>query len=116
MGDNAMTTMDKINKLLIKNGMRGYQLTDALGLSRGMYSLWNTGKSGISTHTLRRIADYFGVDYNDLLPDEETKEKTPTPQSEGLSGLDQDLVKAILSLSESEKVSLYAFLTNHRPK
>lgn len=108
-----MTTMDKINKHLRIKGMRGYQLTDALGLSRGMYSLWNTGKSGISAHNLRRIADYFGVAYEDLLPDEEQKEKTPAQPSEGLSGLDQELIKAILSLSDAEKASLYAFLSSH---
>jgi len=109
-----MTTMDKINKLLKRRGMYGYQLTDALGLSRGVYSQWNSGVSKPSHRNLHRIADYFGVPYIDLLPDDETNEKTPAPQSEGLSGLDQDLVKAILSLSESEKVSLYAFLTNHK--
>ena len=109
-----MDTMSKINKLLFERRIAGYKLCEAIGLSRGVYSQWNTGKTSPSKRNLQLIADYFGVDYNDLLPDDETNEKTPAPQSEGLSGLDQDLVKAILSLSESEKVSLYAFLTNHK--
>lgn len=120
-----MTTMDKINKLLIKHNMRGYQLTDAIGLSRGMYSLWNTGKCGISYWNLHKIAQYFNVTYESLLPDpsddemdemleEMEKEKTPAQSNEGLSGLDQELIKTILSLSEAEKASLYAFLSTHK--
>lgn len=113
MGD-VMTTMDKINKLLRKRGIYGYQLTDLLGLSRGVYSQWNTGLSKPSQKNLRRIAEYFGVPYESLLPDdEEEKEKTPT-QGEGLTGLDQELIRTILSLSESEKASLYAFLSTHK--
>ena len=109
-----MTTLDKINKLLSECKKSGSRMCKELGLSSGVYSQWVSGRSTPSRHTLLLIANYFGVPYTDLLPDDETNEKTPAPQSEGLSGLDQDLVKAILSLSESEKVSLYAFLTNHK--
>lgn len=107
-----MDTMDKINKLLFERKLAGYKLCEAIGLSSGVYSQWNTGRTAPSKRNLQLIADYFGVAYENLLPDEE-KEKTPAQPSEGLSGLDQELIRSILSLSDAEKASLYAFLSSH---
>ena len=109
-----MTTMDKINKLLTKRGLRGYQLCDGIGLSRGVFSQWNTGLTNPSLASLHKIADYFNVPYETLLPDDEEKEKAPSQNETGLTGLDQELVRTILSLSEAEKASLYAFLSTHK--
>lgn len=109
-----MTTMDKINKLLKQKGLYGYQLTSALGLSRGVFSQWNSGITKPSQKNLRRIADYFNVPYETLLPDDEEKEKAPSQNETGLTGLDRELVRTILSLSEAEKASLYTFLSTHK--
>lgn len=111
IGRDVVTTMEKINRLLKKNRIAGYRLVTDIGLTKGVYSQWNTGISQPSRDNLQKVADYFGVAYEDLLPDEE-KEKTPAQPSEGLSGLDQELIRSILSLSDAEKASLYAFLSS----
>ena len=108
-----MGVLDNINKLLIKNDITGSKMCGDIGLSSGVYSQWMSGHSSPSKRTLLKIAEYFGVTYDNLISGNLEKEKTPT-QGEGLTGLDQELIRTILSLSESEKASLYAFLSTHK--
>ena len=109
-----MGVLDNINKLLIKNGITGSKMCGDIGLSSGVYSQWKSGHSSPSKKTLHNIAEYFGITYDDLISGNLEKEKTPAQTSESLSGLDQELIRVILSLSDAEKASLYAFLSTHK--
>lgn len=81
-----MDTIDKINKLLAENGMTGAELSRQIGVSTGVYSQWNTRKTKPSSRKLKQIAEVFGVNPFELLPDKETGEDAvqtaPTPVSE----------------------------------
>jgi transcriptional regulator with XRE-family HTH domain len=105
--------ISRIDQILKKRGISGYKMTKDLGLSSGIYSQWVTKKTKPSLRTLRMIAEYLDVSVEYLLTGEE-KEKTPAQTSESLSGLDQELIRVILSLSDAEKASLYAFLSTHK--
>lgn len=103
-----MTTMDKINKLLKQKGLYGYQLTSALGLSRGVFSQWNSGITKPSQKNLRRIADYFNVPYETLLPDDEEKEKAPLHEEEGLNEAQKEAIRLFDSLTPDGRQMLLA--------
>lgn len=79
-----MEVIDKINELLIINGLTGADLSRAIGLSSGAYSQWNKRTTRPSNKTLKKIADYFGITVSDLLagcslkveePDDATREE-----------------------------------------
>ena len=108
-----MDVIGRIDEMLMTKGITGHKMTRDLGLSSGVYSQWMSSHSSPSKRTLLKIAEYFGVTYDNLISGNLEKEKTPT-QGEGLTGLDQELIRTILSLSESEKASLYAFLSTHK--
>lgn len=62
-----ITSIDKINALLLKNGISGAELERSIGLSNSVYSQWNTGATKPSKKSLKKIADYFGIDVTELL-------------------------------------------------
>ena len=79
-----MEVIDKINELLVINGLTGADLSRAIGLSSGAYSQWNKRTTRPSNKTLKKIADYFGITVSDLLagcslkveaPDDATREE-----------------------------------------
>ena len=73
-----MLSIDKINLLLIKNGMTGADLSRALKFSNSVYSQWNTKSTKPSKKNLKKIADYFGIDVTELLDDQEDDKKSAT--------------------------------------
>lgn len=68
-----MTSIEKVNILLLVNGMSGAELCRRIGVSTGVYSQWNKGRNEISKKNLKKIADVFGVSVMELLPDEDNK-------------------------------------------
>lgn len=66
-----MDSIAKINKLLRERGMTGRQLEIAIGVSHSVYSQWNTHRTKPSVGNLKKIAETLGVDYADLLEDDE---------------------------------------------
>lgn len=72
-----MTSIEKVNILLLVNGMSGAELCRQIGVSTGVYSQWNKGRNEISKKNLKKIADVFNVSVIELLPDEDNK-KTAT--------------------------------------
>lgn len=100
-----MTSIDKINALLLQSGKTGAELSRDIGLSNSAYSLWNTGSTKPSAKTLKKIADYFGVPVIDLL-DDEKKEKFDTPKENNfveLSNQEKELLFAFRMLNNSGK-------------
>lgn len=79
-----MSTIDKINYLLAKQGKNGAGLCAYLGVSKGVYSQWNTGRTSPRKSKLPLIAEYLGVSVEELAPDEEVKKEPSTPTSEEL--------------------------------
>lgn len=76
-----MESIDKINILIAERGISGAELSRAIGASRAVYSQWNTRATKPSNKTLRKIADYFGVNVRDLMPDstEQSQNRMPAP-------------------------------------
>ena len=93
----SMTTIEKINVLLSQNGMSGADLERALGLSNSVYSQWNTGTTKPSKKNLKRIADLFNIDVEELLPD---------PQKTKIKGKETSPEKFVHNtiMSASEKI------------
>lgn len=82
-----MKTIDKINYYLAKQGKNGAGLCTYLGVSNGVYSQWNTGRTSPRKSKLPLIAEYLGVTIEDLLPDECTKKEPSVPKDEELNEL-----------------------------
>lgn len=79
-----MNTIDKINYYLAKQGKNGAGLCAYLGVSNGVYSQWNTGRTSPRKSKLPLIAEYLGVTVEDLLPDESIKKEPSIPTDEEL--------------------------------
>ncbi len=79
-----MSTIDKINYFLAKQGKNGAGLCAYLGVSKGVYSQWNTGRTSPRKNKLPLIAEYLGVSVEELAPDEDIKKEPSTPASEEL--------------------------------
>lgn len=75
-----MRTIDKINYYLSKQGKNGAALCEFLGVSSGVYSQWNTGRTSPRKSKLPLIAEYLDVSVDDLMPDEDIK-KAPAEQT-----------------------------------
>lgn len=91
-----MNTIDKINYYLAKQGKNGAGLCAYLGVSNGVYSQWNTGRTSPRKSKLPLIAEYLGVTVEDLLPDESIKKEPSIPTDEELDKND-----AMLELREA---------------
>lgn len=96
-----MTSIEKINILLIEHGMSGSDLCKAIGVSSGVYSQWNKRRNKISAKNLKKIADIFKVSVFTLYDDEE---KTATI-GDGKSYVDQ-LKELIPTLTEQQAQDL----------
>ena len=67
-----------ISTLCEKRGITVYKLCKDIEIRGSVLSDLNTGrKKGLSTDTLSKIADYFGVSIDELTGREQQKEKTP---------------------------------------
>ena len=71
-----MEVIDKINRLIAENGITGAELCRAIGVSRAVYSQWNTKTTKPSNKTMKKIADYFGVSVLDLLETDKVQDTT----------------------------------------
>lgn len=93
-----MNTIDKINYYLAKQGKNGAGLCAYLGVSNGVYSQWNTGRTSPRKSKLPLIAEYLGVTVGDLLPDESIKKEPSIPTDEELDKNDAmwELREAVL--------------------
>ena len=62
----AVRTIDKINYYLTKENKNGADLCEYLGVSSGVYSQWNTGRTHPRKSKLPIIAEYLGVEVSDI--------------------------------------------------
>lgn len=76
---------DAIYELCISHGISGGKLCAEIGIQRSLLTDLKMGrKQSLSTETLKKIADYFGVSIDYLLTGEET-EKAASSQADDLS-------------------------------
>lgn len=66
-----MRTIDIIKKRMNAAGLTGAELSRMIGVSSGVYSQWNTGRSEPSPQNLTKIAAVLNCDVEDLLPGQE---------------------------------------------
>ena len=66
-----MTSIEKINNLLLEHGLSGADLSREINVSNSVYSQWNTKTTKPSKKSLKKIADFFGVNVSDLLDDDD---------------------------------------------
>ena len=97
-----MRTIDKINYYLTKENKNGADLCEYLGVSSGVYSQWNTGRTHPRKSKLPIIAEYLGVEVSDIQGDDTNKKEKPTAQGGELTEKDVALIKWFRSLPEEK--------------
>ena len=95
-----MRTIDKINYYLTKENKNGADLCEYLGVSSGVYSQWNTGRTHPRKSKLPIIAEYLGVEVSDIQGDDTNKKEKPTAQGDGL---DVDYIEKWIDNDASEE-------------
>ncbi len=68
-------------KLCNKSGKKPSAVAEEIGLSRSLVTRWKSGR-GITDSTAQRIAEYFEVSVDELMAEEEEKEKSPSQEDE----------------------------------
>lgn len=64
-----MESIEKINQILLERGLTGADLSRAIGVSNGVYSQWNKGRTKPSAKNIVKIAEFLEVPPGELLPD-----------------------------------------------
>lgn len=106
-----MRTIDKINYYLAKQQKNGSDLCEYLGVSSGVYSQWNTGRTNPRKSKMPVIAEYLGVNVEDIQGEDETK-KENAPGSDSESEIEKalaqatpaqrELINSILGMNENQ--------------
>lgn len=86
-----------------KHGTNPTALTQELHIAGGNVTKWKNGSIPHDS-TLKKIADYFGVEIGYL----KGKEKKPIPEDE----LDRELLREFASLTDEEKAKLMKLMQN----
>ena len=102
-----MKPIDKVNLLLLEHGMSGAELCREIGVSDGVYSQWNKGRSNISPKNLKKIADFFHVSVSYLLDDEDNKKTATDGDGKNLvSDKDKQFIDWFRSLSPEKQKAI----------
>lgn len=72
--------LERIQLLMIANGVRKPDFIKAIGVSSGNFSDWASGRSSPRLETIIKIADYFDVSL-DYLCGREDKYPSPSPDA-----------------------------------
>ena len=72
--------LERIQLLMIANGVRKPDFIKAIGVSSGNFSDWNAGRSSPRLETAIKIADYFNVSL-DYLCGRDDKFPSPSPDA-----------------------------------
>lgn len=97
------TLYESIISLCNDRGIKGGKMCVDLGISKStMTDLKSGRRTGISTETAQKIADYFGVSVGRVLGSEQ-KEKSPTPEG-------AELIPGYEDLSDENKAKARDFI------
>lgn len=104
-----MRTIDKINYYLTKENKNGADLCEYLGVSSGVYSQWNTGRTHPRKSKLPIIAEYLGVEVSDIQGDDTNKKEKPTAQGDGLYPICQKTFKNSFLFACRTRILLFCY-------
>lgn len=106
-----MRTIDKINYYLAKQQKNGSDLCEYLGVSSGVYSQWNTGRTNPRKSKMPVIAEYLGVNVEDIQGEDETKKENPTSvTADGVDELDKEALDIMHQLPPEKRAAGLAML------
>lgn len=93
-----MSTIDKVFELLNKKGLQQKDLTDYLGIDKGVASQWKSGKSKSYQKYLGQIAEFLGVRLSEIVDVNYDEQKNSTPPEDERSAT----VEFVKSLSDTD--------------
>lgn len=64
---------DRLKKARLDCGLTQQQVAELLGIDRSSYTYYETGKSGVSTQTLKLLAIIFGIPFEWLIQEEKKR-------------------------------------------
>lgn len=103
----------RIAALCEARGISIYRLCKDIGIRASVLSDLNCGrKKGLSTTTVSKIAEYFGIDLNTLLG--QKKEAPSEKPDEAVSAQRRELISRLTDLSEEEFALVDAFVQGLR--
>lgn len=74
-GVGILETLDKITHLLNVQGKKQKELTDYIGVSKGTFTDWKSGKTVSYNRYLPKIAEFFDVSVDYLVGKDENPQK-----------------------------------------
>lgn len=96
------TLYENIMALCKERGIKGANLANDIGISKGLLTDLKKGRrTGVSATTAQKIASYFGVSVGYLLG-EETEETEETPTTTGQRQITDDEIKFALFGGDGE--------------
>jgi len=94
--------IERILKLMEKEGIKASDLTGKIGLNHSAITDWKQGKSKPSTDAIVKIAEYFGVTTDYLLTGKEPSHDLTVVNTDEIQ-----LLKDYQSLSDKGKETVY---------
>lgn len=102
-----MSTIDKVFELLNKKGLQQKDLTDYLGIDKGVASQWKSGKSKSYQKYLGQIAEFLGVRLSEIVDVNYDEQKNSTPADNSRSAL----IRMVEKLPDTELERAAAILS-----
>lgn len=86
-------------------------MCEYLGVSSGVYSQWNTGRTNPRKSKMPVIAEYLGVNVEDIQGDDEPKKESPASvTADGVDELDREALDIIHQLPPEKQAAALAML------
>lgn len=97
--------MEHLRKLRRGHELTQQQMADMLGVQRSTYTKYETGGILPNALILQKLSEFFSVSVDYLLGNTDDQAQTPSNEKEPAaksSGLDEELVNLLMSLSPEE--------------
>lgn len=91
---------DQFIKLCNERDVRPTVVAEAIGLNKSTATGWKRGTTPTDI-TIKKLADYFGVSFDELDPKKEQK-KTTAENDDGLSETKRKLIDLIMEMPDDE--------------
>lgn len=100
---------DKLKKLREDKGLQPKDVANFLGITRQGYCRYEDGKSDLSTSTLSKLADFYGVSTDYLLGrDEQKLNEDVTAMTD--NELDKALIQSYMAMNETDKQGIRNYI------
>ena len=100
---------DRLRKLREDRNLQPKDIAELLGMTRQGYCRYEDGKSDLSTATLSKLADFYGVT-TDYLLERDTQKLTKDVTAMTDNELDRALVQSYMSMSEDDKQGIRNYI------